>query len=118
MSKAFWLGLIGLIFGILGGVFAGLMGSLDAAFSGTGSSDLFVNASGAIIFSIIGMAGAILERRKWLGGGLMIIGAFGVLISISWFGILTFILFLIGGLLILTQKKEQAPTPPASAQQV
>jgi hypothetical protein len=40
----------------------------------------------------------------------MIIGALGVLISISWFGILTFILFLIGAVIILTQKGKQTPT--------
>lgn len=110
MGKAFWLGLIGLIFGILGGVFAGLMGSLDAAFNGTGTSDLFTSAAGAIVFSIIGMAGAALETRKWLGGGLMALGAFGVLISISWFGVLTFILFLIGAIIIFSTKKEQVVT--------
>ncbi len=109
MGRAFWLGLIGLIFGILGGVFAGLIGNLDAAFNETGSSSLYANAAGALIFSIVGMTGAVLEKRKLLGGGLMIIGALGVLISISWFGILTFILFLIGGVLILAQKKKQTP---------
>ena len=105
MGKAFWLGVIGLIFGILGGVFAGLVGSISASFSGTGSS-LFANAAGALIFSIVGMTGAALETRKWLGGGLMAIGAFGVLISISWFGILTFILFLIGAVIIFATKKQ------------
>ena len=104
MSKAFWLGVIGLIFGILGGIFAGLIGSIGDAF-GAGSSGLYANAAGAVIFSIVGMAGAILEKRKWLGGGLMIIGALGVLISISLFGFLTFILFLIGAIVIFTTKK-------------
>ena len=47
-----------------------------------------------------------LEKRKIIAAALMIIGAFGVLISISLFGVLTFILFLIGGIVILMQKKE------------
>ena len=37
MGKAFWLGVIGLIFGILGGVFLGIIGSIGDAF-GSGSS--------------------------------------------------------------------------------
>jgi uncharacterized BrkB/YihY/UPF0761 family membrane protein len=36
----------------------------------------------------------------------MAIGAFGVLISISWFGILTFILFIIGAIIIFAAKKQ------------
>jgi hypothetical protein len=58
MGRAFWLGLIGLIFGILGGVFAGLMGGIGEL------SNLYSNAAGAISFSLIGMAGAVLENRK------------------------------------------------------
>ena len=104
LGKAFWLGVIGLIFGILGGVFAGLVGSIGDAF-GAGSSGLYANAAGAIIFSVIGMIGAALEKRRWIGGGLMLIGAFGVIISISVFGILTFILFLIGAIIIFATKK-------------
>jgi uncharacterized BrkB/YihY/UPF0761 family membrane protein len=46
----------------------------------------------------------------------MIIGAFGVVISISIFGVLTFILFLVGGIIILMQKKEQAVVPPVAGQ--
>lgn len=61
------------------------------------------------------MAGAILEQR--LGGLLMIIGAVGVLISISAFGILSFLLFLIGGILILAQKREKpVAAPPITGQ--
>jgi uncharacterized BrkB/YihY/UPF0761 family membrane protein len=46
----------------------------------------------------------------------MIIGALGVVISLSIFGVLTFILFLVGGILILAQKKEQAVMPPTRGQ--
>jgi hypothetical protein len=99
MGKAFWLGIIGGIFGILGAILAYLI-----AFFGT--SSLFTNAAGALIFSVVGIAGGVLETRKILGAALMIIGAFGVVISISIFGVLTFILFLVGGIIILMQKKE------------
>jgi len=114
LGKAFWLGVIGLIFGILGGVFLGIIGSIGDAF-GSGSSGVYANAPGALIFSVVGMTGAALETRKWLGGGLMAIGAFGVLISISWFGVLTFILFLIGAILIFASKKQVVTQPAAQS---
>jgi hypothetical protein len=113
MGKAFWLGIIGGIFGILGGILAYLIASFGASF---GTSSLFTNAAGALIFSVVGIVGGMLETRKMLGAALMIIGAFGVVISISIFGVLTFILFLVGGIVILMQKKEQAEAPPVTGQ--
>jgi hypothetical protein len=107
MGKAFWLGIIGGIFGILGAVLAILIQSLSEAFGATTGTSLYYNAAAAIIFSIVGIAGGVLETRKILGAAIMIIGALGVVISISAFGILTLILFLVGGVLILMQKIEQ-----------
>jgi hypothetical protein len=118
MGKAFWIGIIGGIFGILGAVVTIMIQSLSDAFNATSGASLYYNAAGAIIFSIVGIAGGVLETRKILGAVLMIIGAFGVLISISLFGVLTFILFLVGGILILMQKKEQATAPPVAGQNV
>jgi uncharacterized membrane protein len=106
MAKGFWLGIIGGIFGILAALLVVLIGGVGEAFQATGASSLYANAAGAFIFSIVGMAGGVLEKRKIIAAALMIIGAFGVLISISLFGVLTFILFLIGGIIILMQKKE------------
>jgi hypothetical protein len=106
MAKGFWLGIIGGIFGILAALLVVLIGGVGEAFQATGASSLYANAAGAFIFSIVGMAGGVLEKRKIIAAALMIIGAFGVLISISLFGVLTFILFLIGGIVILMQKKE------------
>jgi hypothetical protein len=97
-----------LIFGILGGVFALLMESIGNALGA--DYGLYANAFAAIIFSVIGMSGAALETKRWLGGGLMLIGAFGVLISISLYGLLTFILFLIGAIITFATKKPQAVT--------
>jgi uncharacterized membrane protein len=116
MGKAFWIGIIGGIFGILAAILVVLMGSIGQAFNATGASSLYTNAAGAFIFSIVGMAGGVLEKRKIIGAALMIIGAFGVLISISLFGVLTFILFLIGGIVVLMQKKEQVVVPPVAGQ--
>ena len=106
MAKGFWLGIIGGIFGILAALLVVLIGGVGEAFQATGASSLYANAAGAFIFSIVGMVGGVLEKRKIIAAALMIIGAFGVLISISLFGVLTFILFLIGGIVILMRKKE------------
>jgi hypothetical protein len=93
-----------------------LIGGVGQAFNATGASSLYTNAAGAFIFSIVGIAVGVLEKRKILGAALMIIGALGVVISISLFGVLTFILFLVGGIIILMQKKEQAVAPPVAGQ--
>jgi uncharacterized membrane protein len=111
MAKAFWLGIIGGIFGILAAVLVVMIGGIGEAFNATGASSLYTNAAGAFIFSIVGIAGGVLEKRKILAAALMFIGAVGVLISISLFGVLSLILFAVGGILILMQKKEQ----PAAA---
>jgi hypothetical protein len=129
MGNAFWLGIIGAIFGILAVVLVVLLGGMGEAFDAIGGSQPYTNAAGAaLIFSLVGIAGGVLENRKILGAALMIIGALGalisigllgalsfgqslsggiliplgVLISISLFGVLTFVLFLLGGILILT----------------
>jgi hypothetical protein len=112
MSKVFWLGVIGLIFGILGAAAAIMIQSFSESFGATGGANLYQNAAGAIIFSIVGMVGAAIEQRRILGALFMIIGAIGVLISISLFGLLTFLLFLIGGILILAQKREKPVSAP------
>jgi hypothetical protein len=114
MAKAFWLGIIGGIFGIFG-IFAAVLfvmiGGIGEAFNATGALSLCTNAAGVFIFSIVGIAGGVLEKRKIPRAVLMFIGAVGVLISISLFGVLSLILFAVGGILILMQQKEQ----PAAA---
>jgi hypothetical protein len=117
MSRVFWLGVIGLFFGIIGAVVAIAVQSISEALNATSGTNLYVNAAGAFIFAIVGMAGAVLENRRILGGLLMIIGSLGVLISISLFGVISFFFFIIGGVLILLQKRE-APvvTPPTMGQ--
>jgi len=107
MAKAFWLGIIGGIFGILAAVLIVMIGGIGEAFSATEASSLYTNAAGAFIFSIVGIAGGLLEKRKILAAALMFIGAVGVLLSISLFGVLSLILFAVGGILILMQNKEQ-----------
>jgi hypothetical protein len=128
MGNAFWLGIIGAIFGIVAVVFVVQLGGMGETFNAIGGSQPYTNAAGgALIFSLVGIAGGVLENRKILGAALMIVGAFGALLSISLlsalsfvqfqagliplgvlmtislFGVLTFVLFLLGGILILTQ---------------
>jgi hypothetical protein len=128
MGNAFWLGIIGAIFGILAVVLVVLLGGMGEAFDAILGSQPYINAAGAaLIFSLVGMAGGVLENRKIFGAALMIVGALGaltsigflsalsfgqflagliplgVLISISLFGVLTFVLFLLGGIIILTR---------------
>lgn len=132
MGRPFWLGIIGGIFGILAGIgvalIAGLLGDLSGmlhtvlvrvneVYNSTGSSgfhtvvivsnvpELYASAAGAILFSIVGIIGGILEKRRILGGAFMIIGAIGVLFSVGILGILSFILFVVGGFLIFIERR-------------
>jgi len=132
MGRPFWLGIIGGIFGILAGIgvalIAGILGDLSGSlhtvlvrvnevYNSTGSSgfhtivivsnvpELYASAAGAILFSIVGIIGGILEKNRILGGVFMIIGAIGVLFSVGILGILSFILFVVGGFLIFIERR-------------
>lgn len=100
MGKEFWLGLIGGIFGILGALAAIVVGSFGEAVTGS-SEGLYVLGSVALLFSIVGMgAPAVIDTKKWIGA-IMIISGIVVLVAISMFGVLTLILFVIGGIIAL-----------------
>jgi len=132
MGRPFWLGIIGGIFGILAGIgivlIAGIVGDLSGTlhtvlvrvnevYNSTGSSgfhtivimsnvpELYASAAGAILFSVVGIIGGILEKSRILGGVIMIIGAIGVLFSVGILGILSFILFVVGGFLIFIERR-------------
>ncbi|MGB8312770.1 MAG: DUF4064 domain-containing protein [Halobacteriota archaeon] len=132
MGRPFWLGIIGGIFGILAGIGVALIAGILGDFSGTlhtvlvrvnevynstGSSgfhtivivsnvpELYASAAGAILFSVVGIIGGILEKSRILGGAFMIIGAIGVLFSVGILGILSFILFVVGGFLIFIERR-------------
>jgi len=128
MGNAFWLGISGAIFSILAVVLVVQLGGMGEAINAIGGLQPYTNAAGAaLIFSFVGISGGVLEDSKILGAALMIIGALGTLISInilsafsfvdlvvgailiplgvliSLFGVLAFVLFLLGGILILIQ---------------
>lgn len=85
------LGTIGGIFGLIGGVFA-LLFIPELGFS-------------AILASVTGILGAIYVMRNPKRGGLiLIISSVWLLFSISFFGVLGFILLLIAGLVALFRK--------------
>ncbi len=109
MSRAreFVLGLIGGILGFIGAFFALFVGSIDSAFSSTGTSSITALGWSAVIFSIIGIIGSVVVKGKAkLGGILMIISAIGGLISISMIYALSFVLLLIGGLMGILRKDQ------------
>jgi len=85
------LGIVGGIFGLLGGIFA-LIFIPELGFS-------------AILASVIGIFGAIYvtKNSKW-GGIILVISSIWLLISISYFGVLGFILLIIAGLVAMFRK--------------
>lgn len=107
MGKAFWIGLIGGFLGFIGAITAVLAGSIsEAYYVNSQAGELYGLAAGAFVFSVIGIVGGIFERKRLIGGILMLVAAFGVLISISLFGVLPFLFFLVGAILIFGQKSE------------
>jgi MFS family permease len=107
MGKAFWIGLIGGFLGFVGGIVAIIARSISAAYEvSSQAGTLYGLAAGAFVFSIIGIVGGIFERKRVIGGVLMLVAAFGVLISISLFGVLPFLFFLVGAIVIFARKTE------------
>lgn len=104
LGPSFWLGLIGGVAGILGGVIALAVGAISYSYS-TGDSEFYWLGAGAIFFAVMGIVGGAFDKRPKVGVTLMIVAAIGILISISWFGILSCILFLVGGILIFARSR-------------
>jgi|GEM_PF-547755 hypothetical protein len=108
MQKSYWLGLIGGFIGILSGALVAITGyyvsSIDSSVS---SADLYILSAIAIFFSVLGIVGGHMHHDKRIGGVLMIVSGIGVLISISFLGVPTFILFLLGGLLLLSDAMKE-----------
>lgn len=107
MGKAFWLGMIGGFLGFVGAIIAVLVGGISAAYSTSSQSNMLYGLGlSAFIFSIVGVIGGVFERKRLIGGLLMLIAAVGVLVSISLFGVLPFLFFLVGAILIFARKTE------------
>jgi hypothetical protein len=105
ITVEFILGLIGGIIGFFAGGAAVAIGGVGVALASQGASQTIGQGFGAIIFSIVGIAGvAILKSKTKIAGYLMIISAFGGLICISVFFILSFVMLLIAGIMAVRYK--------------
>jgi len=108
MHRSYWLGLIGGFIGILGGAVVAITGYYVSAIdSSVTSEDLYILAAIAIFFSVLGIIGGHVHHDKRTGGVLMIVSGVGVLMSISFLGAPTFILFLLGGMLLLSDARKE-----------
>ncbi len=100
------LAILGGVFGIIGGLFAIGVGGVQGA---VGDQSMNVGSLGwaAIGFSTLAVIAAFFaDSRSKLTGWLLIIAAFGGLISISFFYILPFILIIIAGLMCLLRGRQ------------
>lgn len=115
-TTEFVLGLIAGILGFFAAVFALAVGTAGSALGAEGAGDIVGLGWAAMGFSVLGIIGSVVVKRndKW-GGGLLLIAGIGGLISISFFYILSFVLFLIAGLLALFKKDEEADQPEPAA---
>lgn len=103
MDKDFWLGLTGGIFGILGGIAAFVMGAAGEALSGS-AGGLYGQGFVAIIFSMAGIiAPALMDEKRWIGV-IMILSGIIVFIAIGLFGVISLILFIVGGIIALKNR--------------
>ncbi len=121
MQRSYWLAVIGGLLGILSGAVVAIAGYYVSTFdSGVSSGELYLLAAIAIFFSILGIVGGHMQHDKRIGGVLLIVSSIGVLISISLLGIFTFILFLVGGMLMLSDASKERrigrPIHPMSSQ--
>jgi len=105
------LGIIGGIAGFGGALFALFVGGIDAAFSASGTSSIVGLGVAAIFFSLIGLVGGALVLKKPKAAGIMmLVGAIGGVISISWGYVVAFPVLLVAGILALIGQKEKNKT--------
>ncbi|QCT02744.1 hypothetical protein E6C60_2029 [Paenibacillus algicola] len=103
----FAMGLVAGIFGVIASIIALTVGGIDAAFSNDGTSSILGLGLTAMIFSILGIIGAAMSKPKpKVAGVLMVISGIAGFISISFFYILSAILFIIGGFMGILGKRE------------
>jgi len=101
MGRAFWIAIIGGILGILVA-----MGVYLIAFNYV--SSYYTNASSSIRLFYSRNRWRDIRRTENPRRSSNVHRAIGIIFSLGFYGILTFILFLVGAIVILLQKKEQA----------
>lgn len=109
MRGSFVLGILGGIFGILIGFGVLLFAGLTESFEEVGFLEpsgevqqLYTQAGVAIFGGILGIAGGAIGRK--IGGALLIVGSIMTLLGAGAFGVLPFVLLIIGGVLALREK--------------
>lgn len=101
------LGFLGGILGIISGFVAFSYAELFAAFANYENTLFSTQGLSAVLFSILGIIGAILaNKRGKLSGLLMITAAIGGLISISWTYLIPFVLLMISGVIGLVKENQ------------
>ena len=99
------LGILGSIFGIIGGLFAIMVDGIGKEFGATDSGSITGLGIAVIITCIITLVlSCIINKKRVLIGILLIIGGILNIIFISFFGILSGILILVAGILALIRK--------------
>lgn len=99
------LGIMGSIFGMLGGLFAIVIGSIGDAFADKDAGQIFGLGIAVIITCIFTLIlSCIINKKRVLVGTLLVIGGILNFVFISFFGILSGILILVSGVLALLRK--------------
>lgn len=99
------LGIMGSIFGMLGGLFAIMVGSIGNEFEASDSGQVFGLGIAVILTCIITLIlSCIINKKRVLMGVLLVIGGLLNFIFIGFFGILSGILILVAGILALIRK--------------
>ncbi len=103
LGAAFWLGLVGAIFGLLIGAVLLAISTLSFV---TATGEAWARIIGLIVFSILGLVGPlrIIEKQDTINAGLMFVAGVGMLICVYQLVILSALLFFIGGALLLLKK--------------
>lgn len=111
---AYFVGLIGGILGIISAIVALAVGGVTTLIGADKIGHIvLILGCLAILFSVIGIVGALLVKT-WtkLSGILMFIAAIGGIICINLFYILPFILLILGGLIALVSKNKITSDKP------
>ncbi|HLQ82499.1 MAG TPA: DUF4064 domain-containing protein [Pseudogracilibacillus sp.] len=99
------LGILGSIFGVIGGLFAIMIDGIGKEFGSTDSGSITGLGIAVILTCIITLIlSCVINKKRVLIGVLLIIGGILNIIFISFFGILSGILILVAGILALIRK--------------
>ena len=102
MRSSSILGILGIVFGLLGAIFVLFFSALVASAG--------VNAVVGILASLLGIVAIWLSNKdSKIAAVQYIIVGFGVLIAIGFFGVLGFIFFIIAAILVFRDKKVAVP---------